>query len=253
MLTGSVGRPQYVAQDVHPLPPAIADVVETALGRHHRADPETGRGGGPAGNARLTAWIGWLLLVAFLVECGTLISLSQFMNVHVVVGVLLVALVLAKTASTGWRILRYYTGDPAYRQAGPPPLLLRMLGPLVVIGGFAVLGSGLALIALGQAARQELFTVLGFRVDAVTIHQGAFVLWLGVTVPHTLARLIPAWQIAMDRRKLPGGFTRAAAVAAVVAAGAIAAGPVLGEAGEWLHQRHDGDRGLARPSLTLLR
>ena len=113
-------------------------------------------------STRLTAWLGLLLLVAFLVEGATLISLGQLMTVHIVVGVLLVALVLAKTATTGWRIFRYYSGDPAYRVAGPPPLLLRLLGPLVVIGGLAVLGSGLALIALGPSARQSLFSLPGF-------------------------------------------------------------------------------------------
>jgi hypothetical protein len=245
-----------VPHDSQPLPPVIADVVDAALGRAHRDDPVVGQSGGPAGNARLTAWLGMLLLVAFVVECATLLQLWQLMTVHIVVGVLLVALVLAKTATTGWRIVRYYLGDPAYREAGPPPLLLRLLGPLVVLGGLAVLGTGLALIALGGASRDSIFTALGFRVDAVTLHQAAFVLWLGVTVPHTLARLVPAWRLTLGRQRpsLGGGVRRVAAVAVVIAAGAIAAGPVLGEAGEWLHHQHSGhDDVLARPSLSLSR
>ena len=197
----------------------------------------------------MTAWLGLLLLVAFLVECVTLISLGQLMTVHVIVGVLLTALVLAKTATTGWRIVRYYLGDPAYREAGPPPLILRVLGPLVVIGGLAVLGTGLALVALGHNARDQLFAALGFRVDAVTLHQAAFVVWLAVTVPHTLGRLVPALQIVANRQRLAGGALRATAVAAAIAAGAIVAGPVLGEAGEWLHHSREGDDGLARTSV----
>ncbi len=235
------------------LPPVIAEVVDTAVGRAHRADPALGRTGGPAGNARLTAWLGLLLLVAFLVECATLVDLGQFMNVHIVTGVLLVALVLGKTATTGWRILRYYLRDPAYREAGPPPLLLRLLGPLVILGGFAVLGSGLALVALGSSARDALFSVVGFRVDAVTVHQAAFAVWLAVTVPHSLLRLVPALRLAFTRDRLRGRALRATALAAVVAAGAIAAGPVLGEAGEWLHNSRESDDGLARSVVTLLR
>ena len=237
-------------------PPVVADVVDTALGRAHRDDPALGRTGGPAGNARLTAWLGLLLLVAFVVECGTLLNLWQLMTVHIVVGVVLVALVLAKTATTGWRIVRYYLGDPAYRQAGPPPLLLRLLGPLVVLGGLAVLGTGLALVALGAGgSRNVLFSVAGIAVDAVALHKVAFVLWFGVTAPHTLLRLVPAWRLTLGRGSVrpSGGLRRATAVAVIVAAGAIAAGPVLGEAGEWLHNRPESQDGLARPALSLLR
>lgn len=221
-----------------PLPRVLGELVDTALGRAQRHDPALGRSGGPAGNARLTAWLGLLLLVAFVLECATLISLGQLMTVHVVVGVILVALVLAKTATTGWRIVRYYLGDPAYREAGPPPLLLRLLGPLVVVAGLAVLGTGLSLIALGHGAHGQLFSALGFRVDAVTLHQAAFIVWLVATVPHTLARLVPALRLVLDRERLAGGALRVIAVASVIAVGAIVAGPVLGEAGEWIHHGH---------------
>ena len=235
------------------VPAVVSEVVATALGKEHRADPVSGRTGGPAGNARLTAWLGLLLLVAFVVECVTLLRLGQLIQIHIVVGVLLVSLVIAKTATTGWRIVRYYLGDPHYREAGPPPLLLRLLGPIVVLGGLAVLGTGLALIALGESARSALFTVVGFRVDAVALHQAAFVVWLVVTVPHTLARLVPAWQLALGRRRsrLAGGWSRGVALAAVVAIGAVVAVPVLGEAGEWLHHGRGGDDGLSRSVGTV--
>ena len=243
------------------LPEPVAEVVDAALGRAHRSDPETGRTGGPAGNARLTAWLGVLLLIAFVAECVTLLRLGQLITVHIVVGVLLVALVLAKTATTGWRILRYYLGDPAYRAAGPPPLLLRLLGPLVVLGGLAVLGTGLALVALGSSSRHALFTVVGFPVDAVGLHKIAFVFWLAVTAPHTLARLVPAWQLTLGRRRRPlaGGLQRALAVVAIVVIGGLVAAPVVGEAGEWVHHREGrgddrgGDDGLSRGVVTVVR
>jgi hypothetical protein len=236
------------------LPDAISELAATALGKEHRADPATGRTGGPAGNARLTAWLGLVLLLVFLVECATLLRLGQLISVHIILGVVLVALVLAKTVTTGWRIARYYLGDRHYRQAGPPPMLLRMLGPLVVFGGLAVLGTGLALVALGDSAHSSLFTLLGFRVDAVTLHQAAFVMWLVVTVPHTLARVVPAWQLVAGarRRPLAGGWARAVALAGVVAIGVVVAVPVLGEADEWLHHGGDGDDGLSQGTVIVV-
>ena len=241
----------------HSLPEPVADVVAAALGHEHRSDPTTGPTGGPAGNARLTAWLGLLLLVAFVLECVTLVSLGSMIALHIVVGVLLVALVIAKTATTGWRILRYYMGDPHYRDAGPPPLLLRLFGPLVVLGGLAVLGTGLALVALGSAARSALFSVGPLRVDAVTLHQAAFVLWLAVTIPHTLTRLVPAVQLAMGRRRvaLPrsGAWLRVVAVATVLAAGAVAAGLVVDHhSGAWVGRNHEGDDGLSRSAVTVV-
>lgn len=239
------------------VPAIVSAVLATAVGKDHRADPVTGRTGGPAGNARLTAWLGLLLLVAFLVECATLIRLGQLISVHIVVGVLLVALVLAKTATTGWRILRYYAGDPRYREAGPPPLLLRLLGPLVVFGGLAVLATGLALIGLGRAAHSALFSIGPFRVDAVALHQAAFIVWLVVTIPHTLARLVPAVQLAAGRPgTLPrlGLRLRFVAIAAVVAVGAVAGGFVLDDdSAAWvgIHD-HDHDDGLSRTTVSVV-
>jgi hypothetical protein len=125
---------------------ALDDLVATSLGRTHRSDPVLPGSGGPAGNAVLTSWTGLALLVLFAVEGVTLLALRQLITVHIVVGALLIPVVLLKTATTGYRIARYYLGDKAYRAAGPPPLVLRVVGPLVVVTGLALLGTGLALV-----------------------------------------------------------------------------------------------------------
>ena len=122
--------------------PVIDDVLDEAVGRRHRPDPVTGRTSGPAGNAELTALTGLALLPLIVVELVTLLDVRGLLSWHVVVGVLLTAVAALKIASTGWRILRYYTGNQPYRTAGPPPLLLRLLGPLVIAGTVAVLASG---------------------------------------------------------------------------------------------------------------
>jgi len=214
--------------------------VSTALGEAHRDDPALPRTGGPAGNARLTAWAGVALLVLFLVECFTLLSLDQMLSVHIVIGTMLVPLALLKTGTTGWRIVRYYAGSPAYRQAGPPPMLLRVLGPLVILSALAVLGSGLALIPLGESAHSSLFTVVGQRIDAVTIHQAFFIAWLVVVGLHTLTRLVPAAQLAAGRvgpSPVAGRASRALVLATSLALGAVIGVAVLDASGAWTHER----------------
>jgi hypothetical protein len=207
----------------------VDDVVASASGSELRHDPVEPITGGPAGNARLTAWLGLLLLAGFLAECFTLLSLHQMLTAHLLIGGILIPLVVLKTATTGWRILRYYFGSPAYRTAGPPPLLLRVLGPLVVLTGLAVLGSGLALVPLGNSSYDPLFTVAGQRVDALTLHKVSFVLWLVVTGAHVLARTIPALQLTVVRRKrhnVPGTAARTVVVVVTLAA-SIATGIVV--------------------------
>jgi hypothetical protein len=222
------------------------DAVNEALGRTRRTDLVLPGAGGPAGNARLTAWTGLLLLVLFVAESFTLIDVRQLISWHVVVGTLLVPPALLKTGTTGWRIVRYYTGRRPYRDAGPPPMLLRILGPLVVLGTLAVLGTGLLLIVFGpDTSRHTLVDLVGQRIDAVTIHQATFVVWAVVTGLHTLARLVPAVRLTVAPAKagepVPGGGRRIAVLTATVTVAALSAALVLSASGAWRtqpEQRH---------------
>jgi hypothetical protein len=185
------------------------------------------RTGGPAGNARLTAWLGVVLLAAFAVEGFTLLSLHSMLAVHIFVGTLLVPLALAKTATTTWRMARYYLHNRPYRLAGPPPLLLRLLGPAVVVTTLAVLGTGLALIAVGRG-HQVLF-----------LHKATFVLWLAVMSVHVLGRTWSALLILSERhlpKRVPGGWLRAAAMSGVAIAGVVAGLLVLPYSTQWTHR-----------------
>jgi hypothetical protein len=209
--------------------------METALGREHRNDPVLPRTGGPAGNARLTAWAGLALLVLFVAELVTLLDVRGLIGWHLALGVVLVPPALLKTATTGWRIVRYYVGNQPYLEAGPPPLLLRILGPLVVLTTLVLLGSGVALVALGEeGGRRTLFTLLGQRLDVLTLHQASFAVWAVVTGLHVLGRLLPAWQLTRPSGPAtPGPRRRATTLVVALALAAVCAGWVLVHDGGW--------------------
>jgi hypothetical protein len=215
------------------------DTVNEAVGRSHRADPVVGAAGGPAGNARLTAWVGAVLLVLLAVEGVTLLDIRGLITWHVIVGIVLIPPVLLKTASTGWRIARYYTGSRPYRQAGPPPMLLRMLGPLVVVATLAVLASGTALVVIGPvASRRPLLGTAGRAVDAVLIHKATFVIWFGVTALHVVGRLVPALRLTLPSRTpaVPGRLWRGSVIVLTMAAAVAAGVVVLAAVGPWQFQ-----------------
>lgn len=221
-------------------PSIVADPLSAALGRIHRDDPALPGSGGPAGNARLTAWTGLVVLALSLAELVTLINVGGLISWHIVIGTLLVPPALLKTASTGWRIARYYVGNPDYQQAGPPPMLLRILGPGVVASTLGLLASGLVLIFLGRGSSGTvLFSALGQRVDWLTMHQGLFIVWAVLTGLHVLARTVPAIQLTLlhkpTARTVDGARRRAAALAGTSVAAAVAAVLVFGASGSWQH------------------
>lgn len=226
------------------------DTLDEALGRRHRRDPVLPGNGGPAGNASLTAWTGLVLLVLFLAEMVTLLDVHGLISWHIAVGALLIPPALLKTATTGWRIVRYYLGDRDYVAAGPPPMLLRLLGPLVVLSTLALLGTGVALVVLGeQSSRQALVTVVGQRVSTLTLHQASFLIWGAATGLHVLARGLPAARIVLGGRgSLPGRLSRAAVLGLVALLAAGTAVLLLGSS-DWHHDRfdHRPPRGVGQP------
>lgn len=232
------------------MPRWASQTLAAAAGREHRADPVLPATGGPAGNARLTAWVGLLLLTGFLIEVATLLNVTALLSWHVVVGVLLIPPALVKTASTGWRFTGYYTHRAPYRAAGPPPMVLRILGPFVVVSTLAVLGTGLALIALGPwAGRDGLLTVLGNRISPLTLHQGSFLVWAVVTGAHTVGRLLPALHILAPSPRpgprVPGRRARVTVLLVMLLTAGIAAAVLLPPAGSWHNSRPGREHGHA--------
>jgi hypothetical protein len=205
-------------------PKSLNDFVDVAADRGPRRDPVRPGSGGPAGNAQLTAWLGLTLLVLFLAELVTLLNVRGLITWHLTFGLLLIPPALAKIATTGWRIARYYTGAQIYQRAGPPPLLLRLLGPLVILSTLALLGTGVALTAVGPDA-DPLLTVLGLQISALTLHQAAFVVWAVATGLHVLARFLPAVHLAAtstrEGLRVPGRGRRVGVMLATAGVAAI--------------------------------
>jgi hypothetical protein len=184
---------------------------------------------GPERNLRLTALTGAVLLVLLAVEGFTLLSLRAMLSWHIFVGVLVVPVVLLKLGSTGYRFFRYYTHRPDYVRAGPPALLLRLLGPVVVLSTLALLATGLALIAVGPGG--------GFLL---LLHKASFVVWLAALGAHVLGHLARVQRaigadLSGERAGRGGARLRLALVAGAVVVGAIAALAVLPYDTAWLH------------------
>src|SRR5690242_11662712 len=108
----------------------------------------TGDEAGVEANSRLTATTGTLLTLLLLVEGFTVLDVRGYITLHTAVGLVLIGPVVLKTMSTMYRFFRYYTGRAAYVEKGPPHIILRLIGPLVVLSTLAVLGTGVALLAL---------------------------------------------------------------------------------------------------------
>jgi hypothetical protein len=133
---------------------------------------------GVEGNSRLTATTGVLLALLLSVEGFTILNVRGYLTLHTALGLTLIGPVMLKCASTIWRFAHYYRGDAAYVAKGPPNIVLRLLGPLVVLSTLAVLGTGITLLV--QHGRGGTW---------VTLHQASFIVWISVTGLHFLGHL----------------------------------------------------------------
>jgi hypothetical protein len=197
-------------------------------GTHRRAERRAEAGA--AGNARLTAANAAVLLVLLAAEGVTILRVRQLLSPHVFIGVVLIPPVLVKVASTTWRFARYYTGAPAYRRKGPPPVLLRLLGPVVVILTLVLLFSGVGLLLVSRPWLPLLLKA----------HKASFVLWFGAMTVHVLGhlgevfRLAPRDWLRRTRREVIGAGARQWLIAASLVAGVLLGFLLLSQVGHWL-------------------
>ena len=145
-------------------------------------------------------------------------------------GMVLVPFVLLKVATTGWRMIQYCAGPGPYRDRGAPPLLLRLLGPVVVLLTLLVFASGIALLLVPHSVRDMVLFV----------HKASFVLWFGAMTIHVLghvletSRLAPADLVARTRRQVRGAGVRLWAQAGCLVVGVLLAVLTVPTVGPWL-------------------
>lgn len=198
---------------------------------------------GVVANSRLTSSTGVVLTCVLLIEGFTILDVHGYITAHTAIGLVLIGPLALKCATTIYRFARYYTGSPGYRRRGAPPLVLRLIGPFVMVSSIAVLSSGVALLA-GH----------GRSGDWLTVHKGSFLVWLGLTAVHFLGHIYQAVRETTDDlrssagRFAPGRALRLLAVTASLVLGVGIAAAFTPSASSW-HQpsHHDHGRSASTP------
>jgi len=133
---------------------------------------------GVIANERLTALAGALVFALLAAVAVTTMSIRGFLPEHYIVGLLLVPPVVLKLVATGYRFARYYTRSVAYRLAGPPPALMRLVvAPVLVASTLAVFATGIELWLFGLRYGSGWMTAHTFSAVVFMLAAGGHVLW----------------------------------------------------------------------------
>lgn len=166
-------------------------------------------------NARLTSLTGFVLLVALFAEGVTVLRVGALVVPHIVIGTLLLAPVALKLGTTGYKIVRYYAGSPAYVAEGPPPPVRRLLAPVVMITTVGLLGTGVLLMLHGPSSTSKVSS----------LHKLFFIVWFAAMALHVLIHVtgslrgVAAEYLARNPDALPGRGARALALAGCLLVG----------------------------------
>lgn len=188
---------------------------------------------GTEANARLTSSTALVLLVLLAIEGVTVLRVGSLLTLHVFVGMLLVPPVLVKMASTFWRFAKYYTGSREYREKGPPPAALRLLGPFVALTTVIVFASGILLLVGPKA----------WRGDMMLLHQASFVVWFACMTIHVLGHIQETAQLSTkdwarrSRARVSGSRSRRLVITTSLASGVLLAFATIPSVGTWLGAR----------------
>lgn len=203
-----------------------------------------------AGNERLIALVGTVLLVLIGAEIIIAAKMRVLMPVHIFVGVLLTVPLFVKIGSTGYRFLHYYTGSPAFVQKGPPRLEMRLLAPLLLLASLGLVASGITLALLSPTN--------GWSVWVLRLHALSVICWLPLLALHVGAyiwrvpRLLLAdWQKRVTRRVAGRGWRYAGTFVALLA-GVSAAALFVPLTASWTAWEPNIDSHIPGPLLAAL-
>ena len=200
--------------------------------------------GGTDGNEQLTAVAGVVLIGLLFVIGITILRIRQLISVHLFIGLLLIGPVALKMASTGYRFVRYYADNRAYREKGPPALALRLIAPIVVLTTVVVFITGVVLLFVGPLHRNPW----------LELHKVAFIVWIVFTGFHVLGHLpglggllrAGTGTALRGSAPSPGTAGRWIALSGALVAGLVLAIVLIPDFHTWTargafpHDRHDG-------------
>jgi hypothetical protein len=169
-----------------------------------------------AGNELLTSITGFVLFVLLGLIGITVLQVRSLLPEHLLLGFVIIPPLGLKMFSTGYRFVRYYTGDRLYRKAGPPALMLRLIAPIVVLSTLTLFGTGLELWAFG----------LRFGSVWIAAHKLSFLVWLPFTLIHAFSyfnRSADAVAADLSGKAPDGAFARRSLVVGSLVAGAVLA------------------------------
>ena len=147
---------------------------------------QTRKKAGVEGNARLTASVAAIIFILLAIEGVTILQVGPLLTPHVFIGSLMIPVVLLKVGSTTWRFAKYYLGDEEYRSKGAPPIILRMLGPVLIALTTIVIASGVVLVLLPQHLHSQM----------LFFHKSLFILWFVVMTIHVLGHIVETASLA---------------------------------------------------------
>jgi hypothetical protein len=176
--------------------------------------PRSRRLGGTEGNEILTLAVASVLTVLLAAEGVTLLNMRGLRSPHMLIGLALIPPLLVKLASTGYRMVRYYTGARAYREKGPPALPLRVLAPALVAATAGIFASGVAMLLAGQRSD----TLMLVHKASVVVWSGLFAIHFLSYLPRVLRSLRDDWH-ATRRREVAGTELRLLVLASSLGCG----------------------------------
>jgi len=216
--------------------------------------------GGVEGNRRLTSIFGIVMLVLLTVQVLSALWFALMSYnidtpggpvfwlvrpVHFFTGFLLFPLIGVKLASVGWRFTRYYTRDRAYREAGPPRPLLRLIAPLLVLSVVVLFASGVEMWSFQNQ----------FGIPWIAVHDLSAFTFVTLLTVHVASHFRQAQRMLRDdvRHPVEGAITRRALLTGGAAAGltlAVGAAQWPGTALSFLSPKRATDAPLDFPVMN---
>ena len=102
------------------------------------------------GNLILTSHAGLIILFALVLLYLSGLAFTPLRPVHFALGFALIPILVVKLASTAWRAIGYYFHRNAYRAAGPPWLLPRVIALPLAVAAVLATASGVVLWSEGS-------------------------------------------------------------------------------------------------------